>query len=106
MLSISSKCGVALIPAPGAGKAGTSAPWSLRRAYGSSRSLRPVADDGVQEHRDEEDHADEGKRPVRVPLRIDHAELNHPEDACAEERADDRAVAAGQQAAADDGADD
>src|SRR5262245_34124892 len=46
-----------VIPAPGAGKAGTSALWSLRRAYGSSGPLVVHEPPRVQE-----DHERDGER--------------------------------------------
>src|SRR5205814_9461442 len=76
----------------------------LRADASSSRSLSAAADQRVEHHRGEEDRALERVGPVAVPLRIDDAELDHPEHGGAEERADHRAQAAGQQTAADDGA--
>ena len=47
-----------------------------------------------------EHRADEELEPVRVPVGVDHALGRHAEDEGAERRADGRAVAAGQEAAA------
>ena len=72
----------------------------------SSRSLALLRIHGVQQHGREQDPALECVRPVAVPLRVDDPELNHAEHRGPEERADDGTEAAGQQATADDGADD
>src|SRR5439155_26733747 len=72
----------------------------------SSRLMRAVADEEVEEDGSEQDRALERVRPVRIPLRVDDTELHHPEHRGAEERSDDRAGAAGEQATADNGTDD
>src|SRR5581483_9130092 len=72
----------------------------------SARALRAVPYEEVEEHGCEQDRALERVGPVAVPLRVDDSELHHPEHRGTEERADHRAVAARQEAAADDRADD
>src|SRR6266568_5079016 len=72
----------------------------------SSRFLSSASDQGVEQHRGEQNPALECEGPVAVPLCIDDSELDHPEHRGAEERADYRAEAAGEQTAADYGTDD
>src|SRR5437867_7228568 len=75
-------------------------------SFTSSRLLRAAAEHRVEDDCEEEDRALEGERPVAVPLRVDDPELDHAEHRGAEAGADHGAVAAGEEAAADDRADD
>src|SRR3712207_6533550 len=65
-----------------------------------------VLDVEVQHDREQEHRAEEEPEPVRVPAGVDDALGGHPEDDRADGGADRRAVAAGEQAAADHRGDD
>ena len=78
-----------------------------RAARGHRRApSAPPADVGVDQHRGEQDHAEEQEAPVGVPARELDADERHPDDQGAHRRADRRAEAARQQAAAGDRGDD
>src|SRR5919112_3015240 len=65
-----------------------------------------VLDVQVDQHREQQHHAQEGTEPVRVPAGVHDALGGHAEDERAERGADRRAVAAGEQGATDDRGDD
>ncbi|MBG9886961.1 hypothetical protein ABE10_10465, partial [Bacillus toyonensis] len=60
----------------------------------------------VEQHSEQEHHAEHGAQPVRVPLGERDALEHHAVDEGTQRRADRRAEAPGHEAAADDGADD
>ena len=60
----------------------------------------------VDQHGEQQHHAEEGLEPVGVPAGVDDAEAGHAEDERADRDADRVAVAAGEQRAADDRGDD
>ena len=109
-----------MIAVPGGGSAGRRGRRRRPRAAGvercrrsvrcfvgrSSDSLRSGLDPVVDQDRAEQHHAEEGVQPVAVPAGVDDALVDHAVDQRAERGADRRAVATGQQAATDDGADD
>ena len=64
------------------------------------------ADIVVDQNGEQDDEAEEDLEPVGVDAGVEDAHLDKAEDQRAEQHADDRAVAAGQQHAADDGRDD
>src|ERR1700712_4777869 len=64
------------------------------------------ADEVVEQHGNQQHAAEEDAVPVVVDARVADADLHDAEDQRAERRADDRAVAAREQAAADDRGDD
>ena len=68
--------------------------------------LRALADVVVDQHRDQQDHAEEQEAPVGVPARELDADERHADDRRAQRRADRGAEAARQHAAADDRGDD
>src|ERR1700755_300849 len=60
----------------------------------------------VEQHRDQQHHAEEHANPVRTDIRIGDADLHDAEDQRAEARAHHRSIAARQQRAADHRSDD
>src|SRR5437764_12410253 len=76
---------------------------SLRSSAGSQCS---AIDQGVDGDSQEEDGAEEREVPGAVPAGVDHALEGHADDAGAKRGANGRAIAAGEEASADDGGDD
>src|SRR5882672_4416298 len=78
--------------------------WLMASSTAGARGAPP--DEGVHAHGDEQDHAEEGEVPVRVPPGEDDADLREADDKGADRRADGGPIAAGQETAADDRGDD
>src|ERR1041384_6971679 len=78
--------------------------WSARAM--SPRPRDAAAHVVVEQHGDEQHQAQEHAEPVRIDVGIGEADLHDAEDQRAEAGPDHRAVAAGEQAAADNGGDD